>query len=160
MKRHGYCKGGRVPAELKAWYEMKARCYTPSNKKYSHYGARGIAVCAKWLDSFESFLADVGPRPSPQHSLDRIDVNGNYEPGNVRWATQKVQQRNRTNSRVVSYAGRTMPLIEAAEIAGLRYGLVKRRLEIGWTISKALSTPALPKGHTLKSRGFPKQIST
>lgn len=158
--QHGQCTGGRVTPEVKAWYEMKARCYFDGHKKYKHYGGRGITVCSRWLESFDAFLADVGPRPSPQHSIDRIRVDGNYEPSNVRWATQKEQQRNRRNNRRVTYSGRRMSLGAAAELAGLRYGLVKRRLQIGWPIEMALSTPALPKGHNLQSRGFAKQIST
>lgn len=74
---------------------MKGRCYTPSTSHFELYGGRGVRVCEQWRGSFETFLADVGRKPTPKHSLDRIDTNGHYEPGNVRWATQKEQIANR-----------------------------------------------------------------
>lgn len=73
---------------------MIVRCTNPKDKRFSDYGKRGIMVCEKWRSSFENFFADIGYRPSNKHSLDRIDVNGNYEPNNVRWATRKEQQSN------------------------------------------------------------------
>lgn len=89
----------RTPEYL-SWAAMRQRCNDPKNKSFSHYGGRGIRVCEAWDESFTAFLADVGPRPSLDHSLDRWpDVNGNYEPDNVRWATRSEQQRNKRNSR-------------------------------------------------------------
>lgn len=81
--------------EQNAWSNMKTRCYNPNSANYKYYGARGITVCARWLKSFDYFLKDMGPKPTPQHSLDRINVNGNYTPKNCRWATQSQQMRNR-----------------------------------------------------------------
>lgn len=84
--------------ELRIWKAMIRRCYSATDSCYSHYGARGITVCDRWRNGFSDFLADMGPRPSPKHSLDRINNNGNYEPGNVRWVTHFVQSINkRTN---------------------------------------------------------------
>lgn len=74
---------------------MLRRCYIPACEDYPNYGERGITVCLRWQDSFENFAADVGPKPTAYHSLDRIDVNGNYEQGNCRWATATQQQNNR-----------------------------------------------------------------
>ncbi len=78
----------------KTWTAMKDRCSNPKNKAYANYGGRGIAVCDRWMNSFESFYADVGDRPSDQHSIDRINNDGNYEPSNCRWATKSQQQSN------------------------------------------------------------------
>ena len=83
----------RTP-EYRSWHGLKARCLNPHATGYANWGGRGITVCDRWRDSFENFLADVGRKPSPRHSLDRTDVNGNYEPGNVRWATPSEQRRN------------------------------------------------------------------
>lgn len=77
---------------------MLNRCHTPSSSAYQKYGALGVRVCERWRLSFEAFLADVGRKPSPSHSIDRIDVYGNYEPGNVRWATPREQRANRRDS--------------------------------------------------------------
>lgn len=85
--------------EHNAWLAMKQRCYNSNNPKYKNWGGRGIRMCQRWLDSFEAFFADMGFRPSPKHSLDRIDTNGNYEPSNCRWATEKEQNENRRNSK-------------------------------------------------------------
>ncbi|MGW3594974.1 hypothetical protein [Streptomyces sp. NPDC005167] len=88
--RHGM----RNTPEWWAWQGMRQRCTNPKSTEWHNYGGRGIRVCAEWMSSFEAFFAEVGPRPSGGHSLDRINNNGNYEPGNVRWATASQQQRN------------------------------------------------------------------
>src|SRR5215207_10373468 len=135
---HGLSKG----AEYKAWRDMRRRCSNPNVSSFKHYGGRGITVCPSWNESFEAFYADVGPRPSPDHSLDRWpDVNGNYEPGNVRWATRIEQVRNKRNNRLVHYAGREMSLTEACQLAGVSITTVQYRLNTGWDAAKALSTP-------------------
>lgn len=89
--KHGF-SGGRLP-EYVLWLGMRRRCDNPSHVGYKNYGARGIQVCERWND-FTLFLADVGRRPTPQHTLDRINNDGNYEPGNVRWATRIEQAAN------------------------------------------------------------------
>lgn len=93
-RRHEYHGAVGTP-EYKAWAGMRERCFNPDHHGYLNYGARGISVCDRWNQSFKTFLADMGRRPSSQHSLDRIDVDGNYEPDNCRWATAKEQVENR-----------------------------------------------------------------
>lgn len=94
-------------SEYHIWTTMKGRCYTPTSNRYHYYGGRGIKVCDRWRDSFENFLADMGPRPKKQ-SLDRIDNDGDYEPDNCRWATQSEQCRNSRRSRRVTINGESL----------------------------------------------------
>lgn len=91
--------------EYKAWSKLKSRCYTKTDNKYYAYGARGIKVCDRWLESFDNFYKDMGDAPTKKHSIDRIDVNGNYEPSNCRWATNKEQSNNKTTNVYVEYGG-------------------------------------------------------
>jgi hypothetical protein len=96
---HGHAKGRQLTPEYRAWLSMRVRCYRPTYEHYADYGGRGITVCDQWVDSFVTFYAHIGPKPSPEMSLDRIDNDGNYEPGNVRWATKAQQRRNQRCSR-------------------------------------------------------------
>ncbi len=88
-------------SEYKTWLAMKNRCYYPSNPRYEYYGGKGIVICAEWINDFSAFLQYMGPKPSPKHSIDRIDGNKNYEPGNVRWATSLEQRHNRSKKGVI-----------------------------------------------------------
>ena len=127
--------------EHNIWTSMKQRCSNPRAISFRYYGARGITVCDRWRDSFEAFLADMGPRP-PGTSIDRIDNNGNYEPGNCRWATDREQNSNRRNCRKVSWHGVTASMREWAERTGLGYDMLRLRFRAGWDVERALTTPA------------------
>ena len=129
--------GRRVP-EYRAWESMKARCSNPRDAAYAYYGGRGIRVCERWRASFAAFRADMGPRPSPGHSLERRDNNGPYCPETCYWATAVQQIRNRRNTRFLTV---TLPLAVWAERIGLRYHTFWRRLDKGMTPEAAITRP-------------------
>lgn len=123
--------------EKSRWRAMKARCFNPNNRKYPRYGARGITVCERWL-VFENFLADMGPRPSPRHSIDRINNDGNYEPSNCRWATMPEQMRNSIAARWVTFNGETLTVTDWAQRLGITQGSMSRRLSV-WPLERAMT---------------------
>lgn len=119
---------------------MIARCHNQRNNRFYRYGARGIVVCERWRGSFAVFRADMGPRPSPRHSLDRIDNDGNYAPGNVRWATPHEQGRNRSDNRFITWGGETMCLSDWGRRLGLSVSRLRWRLQ-RWGVERALTAP-------------------
>jgi hypothetical protein len=131
--------------EYNSWIKMKARCNNIEDAKYPDYGGRGIKVCLAWDDDFERFYRDLGSKPAADFTLDRIDVNGNYEPENCRWASPKEQSRNKRSHRFVEYMGREMPLSEACELAGINYRTALYRLNTGGTW-QPLPTPPAAQG--------------
>jgi NUMOD1 domain-containing protein len=137
-------KNNGLAAEYSAWLSMKYRCYYPTYKKYGDYGGRGIKVCDRWLESFENFLSDMGPRPSSKHSLDRYPNNetGNYEPGNCRWGTKKEQANNTRGNKIVIYRGQSKTLSEWKSELGFCYETVMNRLRAGYSPEEAFETPA------------------
>lgn len=130
----------RYPGEYETWSGMIKRCYTQAHRAYANYGGRGIAVCDRWRESFENFHADMGDRPAGL-SIDRIDNNGNYEPSNCRWATCKQQSRNTRKARLITLNGETRCLTEWAELTGIKAITLLFRLDRGWSIEKAFTTP-------------------
>lgn len=120
------------------WQQMKQRCRCVTNSAYASYGGRGIKFCERW-DNFLNFVADMGPRPSPQHSIDRINNDGNYEPGNCRWATRKEQANNRRSSRRLTHAGRNLTLAQWADELGMDWRVFHKRLSRGWSEEDAIS---------------------
>lgn len=110
------------------WSNMLVRCYNPKYKDFKSYGGRGITVCEAWKNSFEAFYADVGDPPTPDLTLDRIEVNGNYEPGNVRWATKHEQANNCRNSRQITHNGETRSINGWADYYGVRSGALYYRI--------------------------------
>lgn len=143
------CRPVRKDPAYNAWRSMWRRCTKKTCREYKCYGAKGVAVCESWR-SFSAFLRDIGPRPSPDHSIDRYpNQTGNYEPGNVRWATAKEQQQNRTNNVLLSLNGETLCLSEWARRNGITRSSLRGRLASGWTLERALAVPLrkkLPNG--------------
>lgn len=127
------------------WHTMKQRCTNPNAHGYEWYGGRGIRVCQRWMESFEAFYQDVGPRPGPEYSLDRKDSNGDYCKDNVRWATDIEQIRHRRNTTFVTAWDSTKPLAEWAAEYNLHIDTVRQRLNKGWSPEQALSTPLIPR---------------
>ena len=129
------------PAEAKAYDGMRDRCLNPSNPNYKNYGGRGIKIHASFLDSalgFGHFFAELGPKTSPEHSLDRIDNDGDYAPGNIRWATRLEQQRNKRNTQWVVFRGRRLKLQDLCDDFDVPPSTVLQRTARGVPLEKAL----------------------
>lgn len=120
-----------------SWGAMWTRCSDPRNAEYPRYGGRGISVCEQWRDA-ATFFEDMGPRPSRGHSLDRIDNDGHYEPGNVRWATLRQQNRNKRSNRWIEFRGERLVISDMAIKYGIELETLRCRLARGWTIANAL----------------------
>ena len=139
QKTHGLSyTAGPKGKEYRSWAGLKSRCLNKKDRGYKNYGGRGIKVCQRWQDSFEAFLEDMGKAPTPKHSIDRIDCNGNYEPQNCRWATYHQQANNRRSNRYVTLkeTGR-VSATEAARILGKDITLIRSRLKRGWSDERA-----------------------
>lgn len=149
VTRHGAARRQTTTAEYRSWSNAKNRCYNPNNRSYARYGERGIRMCEKWINDFEAFLADMGPRPSANHSIDRIDVNGSYEPTNCRWADRRTQSRNRTSNRMVVFKGIEMPAAEVPRSVRVPYQTFLHRLDRGWSAEQA-ATIAPSLGNRIK----------
>lgn len=133
--KHGMCG----TAEYRAWQAMIQRCTNPKATRYERYGGRGIKVCQQWLESFDAFYAYIGLRPSQRDSVDRYpDNDGNYEPRNVRWATDGEQQRNHSRNRMVNVDGVDRCVADAARLLGLKLSTVRSRIHNGQSPEEAL----------------------
>ncbi len=138
---HGYARVGRVTPEFKVWSRMIDRCENRNHIAYARYGGRGITICTRWRNSFEAFLADMGPRPGPGYSIDRIDNDRGYELRNCRWATPKEQARNTQHNRMLTHDGMELCISQWAEETGLPLSTIQSRLNRGWSIERALTEP-------------------
>lgn len=134
--------------EFVSWVHARGRCYNPRNAKFRRYGGRGIVMCDRWRESFEAFLADMGPCPEG-YSLNRIDNDGPYAPENCEWATAVTQSNNRRTSARVTFDGATRTVAEWERRLGWRPGALKRRMQRGWTLHDAFTRPLRrwPTGH-------------
>lgn len=155
----------------RVWQSLRARCFYESCEAYPDYGGRGITVCAGWKDDPAAFIADLGPKPSDAHEIDREDNDGHYSCGhcaecvangwkaNCRWATRSQNDRNRRSNRYVEFRGERRLLIELCEQFGVPKDTVCKRLESGWDIERALTTPArakLPNGERARLDALPR----
>lgn len=141
-RKHGATTGYRTSPEYQAWINMRRRCYSPKDARYEIYGARGVTVCDRWNSDFSAFLEDMGPRPSPEHSLDRVDTDGNYDPSNCRWATPTEQSRNRRNVHTAVVDGVPMSVLEAIQKTGLSRVTIYRRIRSGTPLTSAGIDPS------------------
>lgn len=139
QQTHGDC----ASLEYKAWTAMKDRCCGVNHSAYESYHGRGITICERWIYSYENFLQDMGRKPDPKMSLDRIDNDGNYCPENCRWATIKQQNNNSRNCRIIEHKGEKMSTTQWAEAYGIGSRLLRDRIDVlKWDFEKALITPA------------------
>ena len=142
-RKHGM---GRS-SEYRAWDKMKRRCNSPNDPGFKNYGGRGIKVCDAWMESFENFFKYVGHKPSPLHSIDRINNNGNYEPGNVRWATVQEQHNNKRSNHLLTINGTTLNITQWATLMNINRNIIYARItQLGWTPEKAVSHPVIKHG--------------
>lgn len=130
-RKHGLSRTGIY----RIWAGIKRRCFNQNVPEYKYYGGRGITMCDEWATNFISFKEYMGERPSKKHTIDRINNDGNYEPGNVRWATPKEQENNKRRSLRVSFNGTTMSVLEISEKTGFKYETLKTKLKRGEDIS-------------------------
>lgn len=137
--KHGHASKRNTTPTYRTWASMLGRCKNPNRQCYPYYGGRGIRVCERW-ETFENFLADMGERP-PGTSIDRTDVNGDYCLENCRWASDETQARNRSNNVMLTYHGKTMTQTDWCKNRGIKLGTLRRRLDLGWSIERALETP-------------------
>lgn len=136
--------GLRKLPEYRIWQAIKDRVFNPLCKDYPNYGGRGIRVCERWTCKTEgvvNFYTDMGPRPSPEHSIDRINNDGDYCPENCRWTTRKSQNRNQRSNHLLTYNGKTQCIAAWAEEIGIAFGALSLRIAKGWTTERALTTP-------------------
>lgn len=137
---HGHAARGNVSPEYNTWFSMKQRCLSPSHKGYARYGGRGITVCERWKISFANFLEDMGSRPTGC-TLERENTDGNYEPGNCRWATDIEQANNKVNNRFLTVGGVSKTVAQWAREKGMNVASLHSRLNKGWSEEDAVNKP-------------------
>jgi hypothetical protein len=138
VAKRSFIHGMSNTPEFQTWARMLGRCNNPNNNKFKDYGKRGIKVCEAWEHDFMAFFKHVGPKPSSKHSIDRIENDGNYKPGNVRWATKSVQANNRRTNHTVEIHKWTLSLAQWAHFVGIPQYVISLRLKRGWPPAKAI----------------------
>lgn len=137
--KHGDTVGGKPTTEYKTWCHIKDRCYNPDNKQYQDWGGRGIKMCDRWLSSFHSFLEDMGRKPSPELTIDRINNDGDYEPGNCKWGTDLEQAKNKRNNKWYEANGERKHLREWSRVIGMDSGNINYHLRKGKTMTEIIA---------------------
>jgi len=138
----GFRTHGRTHTpEYGVWKAMRQRCLDPNCETLEFYGAKGVTVCERWRHSFENFIEDMGERPSPKHSIERVDVELGYCPENCVWATRREQDRNRSDNIFVTYNGERMILSDAAKASGIGRSTLEQRIKAGWPPEQLFSAP-------------------
>lgn len=131
------------------WRGMRRRCYDTNIQGYANYGGRGITVCDRWRDSFENFYADMGERPSKQHSLERRDNNGNYTPHNCYWATNIEQHNNTRRSVFLEFQGKKQTITQWARELNINVATLYNRVRRGWDVTRILTKPIVSKSPSI-----------
>ena len=139
-KVHGFGARKKRTAEYQIWMGIRSRVNNPNHKNSKEYKERGIAICPRW-NSFENFISDMGNKPTPKHTIERINNAGNYDPENCRWATRSEQARNRRSNVMLTYKGETLCVIEWCERIGIEFCTLISRVSRGWTDERAITTP-------------------
>jgi hypothetical protein len=138
-RHHGEKVGGKESPEYQTWMNIRRRCEDSSNKSFERYGGRGIRVCKRW-HAFENFLADMGRRPTSDHSIDRHpDNSGHYQPGNCRWATRVEQGQNKRNNVLLTFDGETLTVAAWARKTGIDHSVIRARIKYGWSAERILT---------------------
>ena len=148
MKRrikHGQSRRNKHTQLYRRWITIKQRCYDKSHMSYKNYGGRGVRMCEKWRDDFEAFAAYIGDPPEKGATIDRLDVDKNYEPGNIKWATRKEQANNRRNNNVLSFNGIEMTVTQWAEELNILPVTLFSRIRLDWDVERILTTPVKGK---------------
>lgn len=141
-RKHGCAPRGAQTSEYRVWAAMKSRCLNPNSTEYAFYGGRGIKVCRRWM-TFENFIADMGQKPSPKHSIDRLNSNGNYKPGNCKWSTHAEQDRNRRSNRNFTVNGMTFCMTDWAKRLEIPYKTLWMKIERGQTMKEIVEAKEL-----------------
>lgn len=155
LTTHGHSTAlipGKITRTLRAYRHMIARCSNPNYKNFHRWGGRGIKVCDRWLESFQNFLDDMGECP-PKLTIERINNDGNYEPGNCKWVTQAQQMRNTSRTHFVIYKGQKICLQDLSILCGVNRYTIYIRLKRGWTVDEAVQ-PANKKFSTKSKRNL------
>lgn len=141
VPRKNFDGRSRTP-EYSIFLAIRQRCNNPNNTFYHYYGGRGIKICDRW-STFDAFIADMGRKPDPKSTIDRIDTNGDYTPENCRWVSRKVQQNNCRNNRRLTFNGITKTIAEWSQELGIHRNTIDARLLNGWSVQEALTIPIL-----------------